>query len=138
MARHFVYSTLTSHQKYVKWKILPNGMQVHDGFVLIHGGANVATGSAPKVLTPRGIVTEVSDEEMALLQNDMTFKRHEANGFIHVQTVQDRPEKVAEKHMEARDDSAPLTPQILAEKAKDNDAKMVEESPSLLKKLRGG
>lgn len=135
MSRNFVYSTLTSNQKYVKWKVLDNGMQMHDGYVLIHGGANVATGSAPKTITPRGVVTKVSDEELDLLMNDFTFKRHMENGFIKVEKYQDNADKVA-KDMAPKDDSAPRTPEDLAPKT-ESDATLAEPKTSLLSRISG-
>lgn len=103
----FIYSTLSCPQRYTKF--VPGaegGIPREEGSVLIHGGANVADRA---IITPRGVVTEVSDEELALLKENKLFNTHCENGFITIETKKVDVEKVT-PDMEARDGSAPLTP----------------------------
>ncbi|MEX9216287.1 hypothetical protein AB7W40_19735 [Providencia rettgeri] len=95
----YVYSTLTNDQSY----------GVTDGRVFIAGQANVMT---KHMYTPRGRVTEISDEQYRQLKANHVFKLHVENGFIAVESQKEDPEKVA-TNMEASDASAPDTPESL-------------------------
>ena len=75
--------------------------------ILIKGGANVAN---KHIVTSRGVVTEVSDEDLKLLMGDYHFQQHMAAGFLTVDAIKTSPNKVA-KNMEAKDASAPKTPE---------------------------
>lgn len=100
----YVYCTLSNDQNY----------GTPDGKIFIAGQANVMT---KHMYTPRGRVTEVSDEQYSQLKNNHVFKLHKENGFITVETRNEDPEKVA-TDMEAADKSAPLTEeQLIAEGA---------------------
>lgn len=50
--------------------------------IVIRGGANVRDRNS--LATPTGMVTEVSDEELAFLQNDPLFKDEVAKGHMKV------------------------------------------------------
>jgi len=115
----FVFSTLSADQEYTNWAKGGEDLPIPVGRVLIKGGANIAR---KDLVTPYGVVTEVSDEQMKILQTNDVFKRHEERGFIKVQDVSEDPEKVA-ADMEGRDKSAPLVPNDFAE---DDDAKPIE------------
>lgn len=71
--------------------------------IRIKGGANVR--NKYTLATPTGVVTEVSDEDLALLQKDPAFQNHVAKGFMKVMNT----EKVDVSDMEKRDRSAQLT-----------------------------
>lgn len=95
----YIYSTLSNDQNYA----------VNDGVVSITGQANIMT---KQMFTPRGRVTEITDEQYAQLKNNHVFKLHKENGFITVESRKEDPEKVA-TNMEASDASAPDTPESL-------------------------
>lgn len=95
----YVYCTLSNDQNY----------SVTDGAVFIAGQANIMT---KHMYTPRGRVTEISDEQYAQLKDNHVFKLHKENGFISVENRKEDPEKVA-TNMEASDKSAPDTPESL-------------------------
>lgn len=126
MPRNFIYSTLSCNQVYPLWKKLENGMLERVTEVRIAGGANVAN---KNLITPKGLVTEVTDEQLELLMNDHTFKRQMAGGFLKVETVEANPNKVA-LDMKPKDISAPITPDDF--KDNDGDAQPVDEKPSSL------
>jgi hypothetical protein len=75
--------------------------------ILIKGGANVAEHKT--LITPKGVVTEVSDEDFAILENDYHFKDHVKNGYLTVERKETPIAKVIEG-MKEKDASAPKTP----------------------------
>ncbi|WP_168428230.1 hypothetical protein [Erwinia amylovora] len=77
------------------------------GTVFIAGKANILT---TQMYTPRGRVTDITDEQYAVLRKNHVFQLHEKNGFIAVAEITADPEKVATK-MEASTLSAPDTPE---------------------------
>ena len=107
----FVYSTLTSSVRYTNHRKgggdLPVPIEVggEEG-VLVEGGRGVAN---KRLITPLGVSTEVSDEQLAYLLENPIFQLHQTNGFITVSNADADPEKVA-SDMTAQDASSPLTP----------------------------
>lgn len=71
--------------------------------VTINGGANVANG----LRTPEGVLTSVSEEELAFLQSHRNFQQQVDAGFLKVMSREADPDKVADD-MTDRDQSAPL------------------------------
>lgn len=100
----YVFSTLTGSVKYVLYAAGGADLPVADQEVVIAGGTNVPD---KHLITPRGVMTSVSDEAYSWLQDDEVFKMHVANGFISVSDKRADPEKVA-GDMNTRDASAPL------------------------------
>jgi rRNA maturation endonuclease Nob1 len=82
--------------------------------VLIKGGANIA--NKKTLVTPMGVATEISDEELSLLQKNETFQRRMKAGFFVVDSKKTDAEKVA-KDMKKKDKSAQITPADEAPKA---------------------
>jgi rRNA maturation endonuclease Nob1 len=109
---------MTSDVKYTRWTSNPGGINTKKEIIsgkaeiLIRGGHGVAHRQVNGgLVTPQGVVTEVSDEELAFLKKDETFATHLKHGFVKVLTpvaAKAAPEKVA-KDMTAADASAPLT-----------------------------
>lgn len=106
MSKIFVYSTLTCDQRYTNY--VPGGgdLPVPVGSVFVKGGTGVADA---RLVTPRGVVTEVTEEELAILEANADFNLHRKNGFVEVSASKVDPEKAA-ADMEGRDASAPLVP----------------------------
>lgn len=48
--------------------------------IIVYGTANVANPTS--LLTPQGMVTELSDEDVALLKKSAAFQRHVEKGFM--------------------------------------------------------
>lgn len=89
--------------------------------IVINGGNGVAN----KVLyTPKGAVTEVSDEHMEILKNDISFQRREKRGFLSYDKKKIEPEKKAQD-MSEKDKSAPLTPKDFEPGANDSESNRV-------------
>lgn len=109
----YVFSTLTSDMMYRTYGEGGGDVLVVDKEVFVKGGSNLPD---KRLITPYGVMTEVSEEDYALLEANEVFKLHKANGFI---TVRDKPadaEKVA-TDMETRDQSAPLVDADFTEEA---------------------
>ena len=104
----YVYSTLTNDQIYTLWKCDPQAQKPNVPLkkVQIKGGH----GRMDKnLVTPLGIVTEVTDEELEALNKISSFKKHIDKGFIKVDKKNVDPEK-AVSTMKGKDKSAQKTP----------------------------
>lgn len=121
--KNYIYSTLSTDQIYAQYaKSDNNDLPIVEKKVHIHGGANVV--DKKQLVTPRGVVTHVSDEDLALLESNQQFQRHKKNGFIVVDSRKVDPE-VRAADMVSRDDSAPMTPEDYDE---DEDGKSKAEA----------
>ncbi|MDW0617875.1 hypothetical protein P2G70_10130 [Mannheimia haemolytica] len=104
----YIYSTLTCDNAYTIYSDGANGLKVPQGSVIVKGGTGIAN---DRLITPLGISTSVSTEELKQLKSNPIFKQHLENGFIVVQEdgkAQD-PEKVA-ADMSLDNKDAPITP----------------------------
>lgn len=102
----YVYSTLSTDQLYTLYVRGGNDIPRPDKQILVKGGANVAN---KHLWTPRGVVTEITEEELALLRDNKLFQIHEKNGYVKVDKAKVEVEK-AVSDMEPRDESSPLQP----------------------------
>lgn len=105
----YVYSTATCSGTYVEYKKDSSKGHGHSEIarkVTINGGHGVATKS---LITPQGVVTEVTRDELDFLLKDANFQRHMKAGFMTYSDTKVDPAKRAES-MAEKDGSAPLTP----------------------------
>jgi hypothetical protein len=105
---NYVYSTLSSTNVYPVYKKEASGNSTSLRDIRINGGANVLQKVDGALITPKGAVTPVSDEDLESLQKDPTFRLHMQNGYITI----DRKDKSINKAietMEKRDNSTPYT-----------------------------
>ena len=107
----YVVSTMSNDQRYTDWDI-PNleGSKVARpaqarASVLIKGKANVIT---KNLITPEGVITQVSDEQLEVLKRVKLFQTHVDNGSLKIMGREVAPEK-AVRDMRDRDESAPLS-----------------------------
>ena len=108
-SRYFIYSTLTADQLYTAWTTPPKGgMAAIKHQVRVKGGANVANNHK---VTPRGVRTEVTREDMEILKDLHVFQQHMKNGFITIREEKIDPEVAVAAEMEQKDKSAPFTPE---------------------------
>lgn len=103
----YIYSTLAADNAYTAYVKGGGDLPSVERSVLIKGGTGVA-GAWNRLETPQGVVTEVTDEELAFLQQQVVFNRHVENGFLHVDDKLYQPEKVA-ADQNRNDPGAPLT-----------------------------
>lgn len=108
----YVYSTATSSIRYSEYKTAKDVNTIVRS-VTIAGGANVAN---KHLITPLGVATRVTDDELEFLMKDLSFKKHLERGFMKIEKTKKDPEVVVAKGMELRDASAPETPETLAAK----------------------
>lgn len=109
---HYIYSTLTGSQAYQVYRKGGADLPVVDKTILVAGGANVAN---DHFITPKGVVTSITDDDLQLLEQNPVFALHKANGFITVEAKEVSVERVV-SDMEARDEAAPLTESDFIEK----------------------
>lgn len=94
MADMYIYSTLSSSVNY----------EVDGGRnILIAGGANIPD---KHFLTPQGVITCATEEDLALLRKNRVFALHSKNGFIKWHGKKMEIEAVI-ADMQGSDDSAP-------------------------------
>lgn len=118
----YVYSTLASDVRYQN--TAPGGadLPVVVSDVLVKGGAGVAN---DRLITPRGVVTEITEEQAEALRANPVFAMHEKNGFVHIGDAYVDPDKAA-ADMTGRDQSAPIVPEDLPQ---DSQPMESEEAP---------
>ena len=104
-----IFSTLTSDHLFVVRGQAPgpNSIPPVVRRILIRGGSGVA--NKRTLITPRGVHTSVTDEELAILEQDVAFRRFVDRGYLRVEKREHEPELVA-KDMAVDIGSAPLTP----------------------------
>ena len=108
----YVYSTLANDVNYTKWHPIDNNDQLRiDRQVLIKGGANVAD---KRLITPLGVVTEVTEEDLKLLLENQVFKQHKEAGHVTVERNRHEVEVIV-ADMKSRETSSPLVPQDYAD-----------------------
>lgn len=112
----YVYSTLTADNQYRLYDDGGADMKVPRQNIVIKGGTGVAN---DRLVTPLGVVTQVTAEEADALKKHPVFQEHLKNGFVVIQAKQVEPEKVA-ADMDTADKSAPLNPARYKKKNKDN------------------
>lgn len=104
-----VYSTLASDMIYTKDAKGGADLPIIVDKVFIKGGAGVAN---DRLITPMGVATMVTAEQLEVLKANHVFQLHEANGYIIVSEEKGDPEKFA-ADMNAGDPSRPLNDQDL-------------------------
>lgn len=104
----YVYSTLPCGVIYNGYRDESNinGVPVVTRGVEIKGGAGVAD---QHFITPNGVVTSVTDEELAFLQTHDLFNMHLLNGYLKVEGKEKPVDKVV-SDMARGDGSSPITP----------------------------
>lgn len=112
--RYFVYSTLSTSMTYANYRnsaTAENDMPQIESRVEIKGGAGVSKAGIDRVYTPRGVVTEVTADELRQLHQNELFKRHLANRYITVDEMEVHPEVAVAKGMNQRDNSSQIVPE---------------------------
>lgn len=99
-----VYSTLAADMKYTNHKAGGGDIPIPDAEVFVKGGAGVAN---DRLITPMGVATVVTEEQLAFLRENRIFQMHEGAGYIIVSEEKVDPEKMA-SNMNSQDPSRPL------------------------------
>ncbi len=107
---YYIYSTISNDVKYCIYSEKPEDLRkdlsvpIHE--FLINGKANIAN---KHLITPRGVMTKISDDDFSILKENATFQRHVKNGFIAFEKKEFAIDRVI-KDMKPKDNSAPITP----------------------------
>lgn len=103
----YVYSTLTADNNYAAYvKAGDRDQQRVVREVLIKGGHGLMN---KNFITPLGVATEVTEDELSFLLTVNAFNEHKANGFISHEEKKVEPEK-AVANMKRRDKSSQIVP----------------------------
>lgn len=100
-----VFSTLSCDVDYTNYTSGGGDMPVPMPSVKIKGGAGVAN---DRLVTPLGVATQVTEEQVAYLRQNPVFQMHEKNGFVMISEKRGDADAVA-ADMSGADGSAPLT-----------------------------
>ena len=119
-----IYSTLTADQYYILPKPpIQNAKSVTkpvaDFAFLVKGGANLTD---RRLVTPLGVATQCTDEELEKLKQVKAFANHMAGGYIKVE-AKERSVDAAAKDMTPKDQSAPNNAEEIKKKGKANGVK---------------
>lgn len=144
----FAYSTLTNDQLYQQYAPgVEGGLPEKTNAVLIKGGSNMSSGSFPHFITPLGVATPLTEEQLQILSGgqldmkasdflktgDFDFKKHMRDGFITIRRDRVDPEVAVAADMAQADKSAPLTPESPEFNKPDEDALRVsDKKPNLV------
>lgn len=107
MSKIYIYSTLAADTRYAVYADTASDLPVVTRTVLVKGGAGVAN---KNFVTPRGVMTEVTGEELEMLKANKVFQKHVQGGYISHDEKKADVEKVV-SNMTGRDSSAPIVPQ---------------------------
>lgn len=115
----YVASTLSNSVEYVLYEDGRNPNEVPNvrARVFVAGGANIPD---KHFVTPQGVISSVTDEEVALLEKNEVFKLHKENGFVQVLDKAPANADHAAANMQGREPAAPVVPQDYHE---DDEAK---------------
>ena len=115
MAKVYIFSTLANDQLYQNWLTGGNDLPSKGHAVHIKGGTGVAN---DRLITPMGVATEITEEDLGELEKNPVFQQHKEKGFVVIRQKKAETEKVA-SDMNLKDESAPLTD---ADYAKEEDS----------------
>lgn len=108
-----IVSTLASDVAYTGYiSNTDGGPNVPNRRVLVKGGHGVANQKhalANGILTPDGVATKVTDEDLEFLKSNHHFQQHEKKGFVKVLKISPSSPAGVAKNMEGADGARPLT-----------------------------
>lgn len=101
---------IVSHEaqsvEFPRWVKTQNGVTANSS-VLIKGGADVI--DKKTLETPKGIITEIKDEELAFLKTQSLFNEKVKQGSYEIVESKSKAEKQAKQHKGQKDKGAQLT-----------------------------
>lgn len=114
----YITSRMAGGVDYAFYKKGPNGINVVTETISINGGADVI--DKRTLITPDGVVTSVTDEELEKLKTHPLFKIHLQNGGITIKDTEKSANKAGEEL--EKDKSSQITPE---DYEKGNDKKQM-------------
>lgn len=91
----YITSRLAGGVDYAFYKKNPGGINIVDKTISIKGGSDVV--DKKTLITPMGVVTELSKDDFDLLKTHPVFKTHLENGYITIKDNEKAAEKAGEK-----------------------------------------
>ena len=106
------YITFTKSQNtgFPVYKKTASGEWIKERIITVKGNANVISNKT--LVTPRGAITSVSDEDLEILTKNASFNRMVANGYIVVHN----DKKLHVEDLKDKDDSAQLNKKFFSDK----------------------
>lgn len=101
----YVLSKLSNSTTYNQYTKGANGLNIVTKHITIVGGADVTD---KNLIMPDGVITKISDEDLATLLNNKVFQNHLVRGYVKYYKVRPNVEKEAQKM--TKDNSKQLTP----------------------------
>lgn len=95
----YITSTMSNSVNYAVYGKSAGGLPIVVKEITINGGSNVINKT---LVTPQGVVTQVSDADLELLEAHPVFKMHMENGYLKVH----RLAKENTSGLEEKDNSA--------------------------------
>ena len=102
-----ILSTLTAPQNVVLTRKTDNGALEIVKTIALNGGANVI--DRRTLVTPQGVITELSDDDFDLLEQTAFYKRMKSRGFLRPVEAKETAEDTKKAGMEKKDNSAQKT-----------------------------
>ena len=102
----YIISKMAANVNYAIYTKGARGINEVKQVITIRGGADVI--DKKTLVTPEGVLTPVTDDEFAKLQDNLIFLRHLERGVLKVCTNERNAEKSSVEL--TKDDSAQLTP----------------------------
>jgi len=102
----YIMSKMTANVNYAVYTKGARGINEVKQIISVRGGADVV--DKKTLVTPEGVLTVVSDEDYAKLQDNPIFKRHLERGVLKISTNESNAEKSSAEL--TKDKSAQLTP----------------------------
>lgn len=104
----YVISRLAAGVDYELYDLkTPNGLPRLIETVTVKGGSDVA--DKKTLVTPLGVVTEITKKQAELLKKNPVFEIHQSNGVVEI--LDKLPDVEKEAANLDKDDSAPVTPE---------------------------
>ena len=108
----YIVSTLSSDQAYTQWnrpevdsKSRISRPAIKGAVIVVKGKANITT---KNLITPEGILTSVTEDELAILKTIKDFNSAVSAGYLKV-IGREAPIAKVVRDMKDRDESAPLS-----------------------------
>ena len=109
----YVLSKLANNQIYTKYIKGAGNVNIPTVQIEIKGGADVTN---KNLITPEGVITKITADELELLKSNRDFQRHLEQGVVKYFGTEPKIEKTVQS-ME-KDKSAPVTPGFYTKQGK--------------------
>lgn len=103
----FITSRMAAGVEYAFYKKTANGANIVDKTIIINGGSDVI--NKKTLITPTGVVTEISKDDLDLLYTNPVFKKHLEEGYLTINDNEKAADKAGDKL--EKDKSSQIVPE---------------------------